>query len=65
MLPSHLDFCFGSFLSTSSVMTIFEKFRFVYRDFLSLERSFLVICRTVLVPFVAWSLFFTKISLKN
>jgi len=49
MLPSHLDFCFGSFLSTSSALTIFEKFRFVYRDFLFVDRSVLVIYRTILV----------------
>jgi hypothetical protein len=48
-LPSHLDFCFGSFLSTSSATTIFEKINFVYRDFLLIRRSFLVICRTILV----------------
>jgi len=30
-------------------MTIFEKFRFVYRDFLLSDRSFLVNHRTILV----------------
>jgi hypothetical protein len=34
-------------------MTIFEKFSFVYRDFLCSDRSFLVNHRTILVLFGA------------
>ncbi len=43
-------------------MTIFEKIRFVHRDFLLLDRSFLVICRTNLVLFLPSIAFSQRIS---
>lgn len=45
-------------------MTIFEKFRFVYRDFLSTERSFLVIWRTKLVLRLVLIVFWAEKAVK-